>query len=90
MSSLDESDRERARRFYIRRAQTRKAAAATIGMAFDRMEIDALWAVVFQRLDQLVMELGDGTSRDQLLAARVARGAASELMLRGDQLRLQI
>lgn len=88
MPGPEDEARKRARNYYIRRAQTRKASAAKIGVAYDLMSEEALWTEVMRHLDEGIRKAGAGSDRDLVYSLRFAQGAVAELMLRGHQLEL--
>lgn len=89
MKSTGDPDRDRARLYHIRRAQTRKAASQRIGIAYDKMSEEQLWIQALKGLEVVLTALGEGTDRDLVYSARFAQGAILELMMRGHQLSLQ-
>lgn len=79
MKSTGDADRDRARKYHIRRAQTRKALTTPLSVEWERMPSDALWIHLIRHLETLVTTLGDGTDRDSVYSSRFALGAALEL-----------
>lgn len=90
MQTTGNADRDRARKYHIRRAQTRKALTDQIGVAWDRMDERQLWEQAAAALTRVVDKAGEGTDRDLVYSARFALGAMLELMMRGQQLQLPI
>lgn len=89
MQTTGDPDRDRARRYHIRRAQTRKALTERLRVEWERMDSAALWLHAIQRQEQLVASLGEGTDRELVYAARFVLGALLELHMRGEQLQFE-